>query len=133
MQRRRHGLAIAASATAAVAALAVTSFATAAMAATGATVKVKGPTYSKTFKVLTCKNKGETDISLTGTAAGGDAPLRLRIVGKYRSGTLTIRGDINLDGKLTSIVVGDSGAINVKGRFTTAGSKGPFAVTGRCA
>jgi hypothetical protein len=130
MQRRRHGLAIAASAAAAVAALAVTSFAT---AATGANVKVKGPTYSKTFKVLTCKNKGETDINLTGTAAGGNTPLRLRIVGKYRSGSLTIRGDINLDGKLTSIVVGDSGAINVKGRFTTAGSKGPFTVTGRCA
>ena len=46
--------------------------------------------------------------------------------------TLAFVGDINLDGKLTSIVVGDSGAITVKGRFTTAGSKGPFTATGRC-
>ncbi len=97
------------------------------------TVKVAGPTYGpKTFKVIRCINKGETDLNLTGTAPGGDVPLRLRIVGKYRSGTLTIRGDINLDGKLTSIVVGDAGAVNVKGRFTTAGSKGPFTATGRC-
>jgi hypothetical protein len=127
MHRQRSALA---AAVAAVAALAIASLAA---AATAPTVRVKGPTYSKTFKVVTCKNKGETDIALTGTAAGGDSPLRLRIVGTYRSGRLTIRGDINLDGKLTSIVVGDSGTINLKGRFTTAGSKGPFTVTGRCA
>lgn len=125
----RHGIAIAA-ATALAAASAVAPIAG---AASQPTVKVKGPTYSKVFKVVSCKNTGETDINLTGRAAGGDQPLRLRIVGTYRSGTLTIRGDINLDGKLTSIVVGDAGAINVKGRFTTAGSKGPFTVTGRCA
>ena len=128
-RRRRPGLMLAAIA-AAVTALAV---APPAVTAAGATVRVKGPTYSKAFKVVTCKNTGETDINLTGRAAGGDVPLRLRIVGNYRSGTLTIRGDINLDGKLTSIVVGDSGAITIKGRFTTAGSKGPFSVTGRCA
>jgi hypothetical protein len=126
--RRRHGLALAALATC-VTALAAASPAT---AAAGTSVRVKGPTYSKTFKVVTCKNKGETDINLTGRAAGGDAPLRLRIVGTYRSGTLTIRGDINLDGRLTSVAVGDSGAITIKGRFTTAGLKGPFTVTGRC-
>jgi hypothetical protein len=129
MNRRRHRLALVAVA-AAVAALAIASLASAAPAAT---VRVKGPSYAKTFKVVTCKNKGETDIALTGTAAGGDGPLRLRIVGNYRSGTLTIRGDINLDGRLTSVTVGDSGAITVKGRFTTAGSKGPFTVTGHCA
>jgi hypothetical protein len=126
MHRRRHPLAFAAAAAAAL------SIASLAWAAPAATVRVKGPTYSKAFKVVTCKNKGETDINLTGAAAGGDAPLRLRVVGNYRSGRLTIRGDINLDGKLTSIVVGDSGSLSVKGRFTTTGSKGPFTVTGRC-
>jgi hypothetical protein len=126
MHRRRDPLL----AVAAVAALAIASLASAAPAAT---VRVKGPTYAKAFRVATCKSKGETDIALTGTAAGGDAPLRLRVVGNYRSGRLTIRGDITLDGRLTSIMVGDSGAITIKGRFTTAGSKGPFSVTGRCA
>ena len=97
-------------------------------AAQQATVKVKGPGYGKTFKVVTCVNKGETDIALTGKAPG----LKLRLVGKNKTGTLRITGLADLRGKLTSIVVGDAGNIKVKGAFTSGGVKGPFTVTGLC-
>ena len=73
--------------------------------------------------------KGETDINLTGKAPG----LKLRLVGKNKSGTLRITGLIILDGKVTSVVVGDAGNIKVKGVITSRSNKGPFTVTGRCA
>lgn len=123
MRTRRLGLTIAAGfATAAV--LAATP-----LAAPGkATVKVKGPSYSKVFTVVTCKNTGETDISLTGKATG----LTLRVVGKNKTGTLAISGFADLKGKLTSVAVGDDGSIKVRGTFTAGGIKGPFTVTGSC-
>lgn len=93
------------------------------------TVTVKGPAYNKKFTVTSCKNTGETDLILTGKAPG----LTLKIAGKYKSGTLRIRGLADLDGKLTSVSVGDAGDIKVKGRFTSGGVSGPFTVTGRCA
>lgn len=93
------------------------------------TVTVKGPGYSKVFNVVSCTNKGETDIALTGKATG----LKLRLVGKNKTGTLRITGFADLKGKLTSIMVGDAGNIKVKGVFTSGGVKGPFTVTGSCA
>jgi len=94
------------------------------------TVTVKGTAYSKKFTVTSCKNTGETDLVLTGKAPG----LTLRLSGNYKSGSMKIRGLININGKLTSIAVGDAGNIKAKGVFVnTVGVKGPFTVTGRCA
>ena len=52
--------------------------------------------------------------------------------GKGKTGILRITGFADLGGKLTSIVVGDAGNVNVKGVFTGGGVKGPFTVTGLC-
>lgn len=124
MRTSRLGLTIAAGlATAAV--LAAAPLATPAKT----TVKVKGPSYSKVFAVVTCKNRGETDIALTGKTTG----LTLRVVGRNKTGTLAISGFADLKGRLTSVAVGDDGSINVKGAFTAGGVKGPFTVTGSCA
>ena len=124
MRTRRLGLTIAAgAATAAV--LAATLLA----APAKTTVKVKGPSYSKVFTVVTCKSAGETDIALTGKARG----LTLRVVGRNRTGTLAISGFADLRGRLTSVAVGDDGSLKVKGAFTAGGVRGPFTVTGSCA
>lgn len=124
MRTRRLGLTIAAG-LATAAALAAAPLA----APAKTTVKVKGPSYSKVFTVVTCKNTGETDIALTGKAPS----LKLRVVGRNKTGTLTISGLADLKGKLTSVAVGDDSSIKVKGAFTAGGVKGPFTVTGFCA
>ena len=75
--RRHRGIAISAAA-AVAAALAAAPIAGAASAPT---VKVKARNYGKVFKVVSCVNKGETDVNLTGKAPG----LKLRLVGKNTS------------------------------------------------
>ena len=81
-------------------------------------VRATGPGYDKTFTVTKCTHKGETDLVLNGTGAGG-----YRLVVNAANGTATF----SLNGGDEQ----DSINIAALGRFTS-GLKGTLELTGDC-
>ena len=88
--------------------------------------------YEKSFTVMSCRSEDESSVDLTAESDGAV----LAIAAAAGTGTLTIdasdeRGGVALTGRVTSVVVGDTGVATVRGTFTGTKFAGEeFTVTG---
>jgi peptidoglycan hydrolase-like protein with peptidoglycan-binding domain len=104
-------------------------------AATKSRLVLSAPSFNKTFLVGTCKSGGETSVQLVGQADG----LTVKLSANNGTGTLSVDGStesdgITLKGNVSSVTVGDTGDVTVKGTFSAPNFAGEqFTATGSCA
>lgn len=102
---------------------------------TKAVLKVSSPGYDKSFVIGTCSSSGETSVKLNGQADG----LTVALNATNGTGTIAISGatesdGITLKGNVSSVTVGDTGDLTVKGTFGAPNLSGEqFTATGSCA
>ena len=86
--------------------------------------------YDQVFLFDACDNPAETTVSITGTTEDGEG--RINVSAEDGIGSISVSGNLELEGEVTSAQVGDAGNFTIEGTFDDA-AFGDFVIQGSCA